>query len=246
MKVSVITATIGKPQLAKCIESIRKQTYKNVEHIVVLDGNEHWVAADQVLKQCSFPNGTNEHLIILPFSTGKNRYNGHRIYGACTYLANGDYLIWLDDDNSLEENHVESLVKLVQKNNLDWAYSFRKIVDDEDNVICDDDCENLGQWKSVLNDYFVDVNCFFVNKNLALSISPIWYRQAREPGVVEVDRALSACLMHEQNKLKFDASKKYTVRYRVGSTGISVKKEFFLEGNKKINQIYNGKLPWKE
>ncbi len=246
MKVSIITATVGKPQLANCIESVRNQTYKNIEHIVVLDGNEHWIAADQVLKQCSFPNGTNEHLIILPFSTGKDRFNGHRIYGAFTYLANGHFVFWLDDDNSIESNHVESLVKLVTENKLDWAYSLRKIVDDNDNVICNDDCESLGKWKSVLNDHFVDVNCFFLRRDIAVSISPIWNRKAREPGVMEVDRALTAILMHEQNKLKFDTNNDYTVRYRVGSTDISVKKEFFLEGNKKIKQFYKGELPWKK
>lgn len=246
MKVSVITATIGKPQLAKCIESIRKQTYKNVEHIVVLDGNEHWSTADLVLKQCSFPNGTNEHLILLPFPTGKNRYNGHRIYGGCSYFAAGDYVCWLDDDNEFTPDHIESLVNLVKENDLDWAYSLRQIVDDDGNFICYDDCENLGKWKSVLNDHFVDVNCFFVKRELAIQLTPIWYRQAREPNVMEVDRALTAVLMHPNNKLKFDTNGDYTVKYRIGSTGISVQKEFFIQGNADMLNRYSGKLPWKE
>jgi len=246
MKVSIITATIGKTQLANCIESVRNQTYKNIEHIVVVDGKEHWKNADEILTAVEFPvNGPQENLIVLPYSTGKDRFNGHRIYGAFTYLANGDFVFWLDDDNSIEPNHVESLVKLVTENKLDWAYSLRKIVDDNDNVICNDDCESLGKWKSVLNDHFVDVNCFFLRKDIAVSVSSIWNRKAREPGVMEVDRALTAVLMHEQNKLKFDTNNDYTVRYRVGSTGISVKKEFFIEGNKKMKAVYKGELPWK-
>lgn len=246
MKVSIITATIGKPQLKQCIQSIRKQKYKNVEHIVILDGQEHWQIAESILKECSFPNGVNEHLIVLPYATGKDRFNGHRIYAAFTYIVNGDFVFWLDDDNSIEPNHVESLVNLVKEKNLDWAYSFRKIVDDNNKVICNDDCESLGKWKSVINDHFIDVNCFFIRKDIAISLSPIWNRKAREPGVMEVDRALTAVLMHEQNKLKFDTNGKYTVRYRVGSTGISVKKEFFIQGNIKMKEFYKGKLPWKK
>ena len=54
MKVSIITATVGKPQLANCIESVRNQTYKNIEHIVVVDGKEHWNNADEILLPLNF------------------------------------------------------------------------------------------------------------------------------------------------------------------------------------------------
>lgn len=246
MKVSIITATIGKPQLANCIESVRNQTYQNIEHIVVVDGTEHWEKADEILMAAEFPDsGSKEHLITLPYPTGKDRFNGHRIYGAFTFISNGDYFIWLDDDNSLEPTHVEDLVNLVQKNNLDWAYSFRQIVDDNGNFICNDDCESLGAWKSVLNDNFIDLNCFFVKREVAVGMSPVWFRKAREPGVVEIDRAMSAILMHEKNNLKFDGTRNYTLKYRVGSTGISVQADFFLRGNEAMLKHYNNNLPWK-
>jgi|688.fasta_scaffold155207_2 glycosyltransferase involved in cell wall biosynthesis len=247
MKVSIITATIGKQQLAQCIESVRAQTYKNVEHIIVVDGKDNWQKTEPILYACEFPsNNTNEHIVLLPFATGKDRFNGHRIYGASTFLASGDFFIWLDDDNFIDPNHVESLVETVEKNKLDWAYSLRKIVDDKGNYICLDDCENLGKWKSILNDNFVDVNCFFIKRELAIQLAPIWYRKAREPNVMEVDRALTAILMHNSDKLKFDTNNEYTVNYRVGSTDISVRKEFFLQGNDAMLNRYDGKLPWKK
>lgn len=246
MRVSIVTATVGKPQLTRCIESVRKQTHQDVEHIVVVDGKEHWEKVDEILKALEFPNGKNEHLCVLPFATGKDRFNGHRIYGAFNFFINGDYVIWLDDDNTIEPNHVQSLVEVTKQKDLHWAYSFRKIVDDEGRFICYDDCESLGKWKSVLNDNFVDVNCFFVKKDLAIQLSHIWYRKAREPNVMEVDRALSAILMHEKNNLKFDTNWDYTLNYRVGSTGISVKADFFLQGNQAMMQQYNGELPWKK
>jgi len=39
-------------------------------------------------------------------------------------LQMADYHIWLDDDNMLSPNHVESLVKLVQEKNLDCGIFF--------------------------------------------------------------------------------------------------------------------------
>jgi len=247
MKVSVITATTGGVRLANCIESIRNQTYKNIEHYVIVDGSDRWKQTSEILNAMEFPDGNNEFVIVLPHATGLNRFNGHRIYGGFSFLTNGDYITWLDDDNEFTPNHIESLVKITQEKQLDWAYSLRQIVDSKGEFICNDDCENLGKYKSVLNDHFVDVSCFFVRRELAVNIAPIWYRQARPPnGMMEVDRALTAVLMHEQNKLKFDSNNDYTVKYRVGSTGISVQTDFFINGNAEMLKRYAGKLPWKQ
>ena len=247
MKVSIITPTTGNPYLAECIASVRAQTYSNIEHIVVVDGKQRWENTDEILLAAEFPNGVNEHVCVLPYPTGTNRYNGHRVYGAATYFADGDYHLWLDDDNILEPNHIESLVKLVQEKNLDWAYSLRKIIDKDGNVLCLDDCESLGMWASILHpqDFFVDVNCYFVKKEHAVSITPVWYRKFREPGQMEIDRAIAAVLMHPNNKLKFDCTRDYTVKYRVGNTGLSVQADFFLRGNEAMLQRHNGVLPWK-
>jgi glycosyltransferase involved in cell wall biosynthesis len=247
MKVSVITATTGGVRLADCIDSVRNQTYKNIEHYVIVDGSDRWEQTSEILNAMEFPNGNNEFVIVLPHATGLNRFNGHRIYGGFSFLTNGDYIAWLDDDNEFTPNHIESLVKITQEKQLDWAYSLRQIVDSKGEFICNDDCENLGKYKSVLNDHFVDVSCFLVRRELAVNIAPIWHRQARPPnGVMEVDRALTAVLMHEQNKLKFDSNNDYTVKYRVGSTGISVQADFFINGNAEMLKRYAGKLPWKQ
>jgi hypothetical protein len=136
---------------------------------------------------------------------------------------------------------------LVKEKDLDWAFSFRKIIDQEGKVICLDDCESLGKWASVLNpnDFFIDVNCYFVKKQVAIGMVPLWYRKFREPGQPEIDRVLASTLMHPNNKLKFDGTLDYTVKYRVGNTGLSVQADFFLNGNDIMTRRYNGVLPWK-
>ncbi len=247
MKVSIITPTTGNSYLAECIESVRAQTYENIEHIIVVDGKERWEKAGEILKASEYPRQSKEYLCVLPYATGTNRYNGHRVYGAATYFADGDFHLWLDDDNMLSPNHVESLVKLVKEKNLDWAYSFRKIIDKDSRILCQDDCESLGMWASILHpqDFFVDVNCYFVKKEVAVQMSPVWYRKFREPGQMEIDRAIAAVLMHPNNKLKFDCTRDYTVKYRVGNTQLSVQADFFIQGNKKMLERHNGKLPWK-
>lgn len=234
-KVTIITATTGTNYLEQNIESVAKQTYKDIQHLIVVDGDHHYKKAKKHIVK-------NNDVIVLPYATGTEQYNGHRIYGGCTYLAKGDYLIYLDEDNWLEPNHVESLIDCIDDG---WACSLRKITDMEGNFICNDDCESLGNWESVLGDLFVDVNCFFLPKRIALQLTPLWYRRARHPNdQPEVDRVLTYTLKH--NKIKCTVSGEYTINYRAGNRADSVQAQFFLEGNRIMNKKYNGNLPWSK
>ena len=245
MKVTVITATTGNPLLAGCLRSVAEQTHPDVTHLLVGDGPEHWEKIEKICQQANFPNGTNQFYLQLPYPIGKDRWNAHRIYPAATYMAEGDFIMYLDEDNVLEPNHIKSLVKLVTEKNLQWAYSLRKIIDKDGNYLCHDDCESLGKWASVLDprDFFVDVNCYFVRRDVAVAITPAWYRKFREPGQPEVDRVLAQVLMN--NFKQYDCTHEYSLLYTVGNTQHSVQKEFFERGNAAMLQRYDGKLPWK-
>jgi glycosyltransferase involved in cell wall biosynthesis len=234
--VTIITPTTGTKHLEHCVDSVANQSYKNIQHLIVVDGKEHRKKAEQQIH-------SDADVLVLPYNTGHDQYNGHRIYGASTFLAKGAYYIFLDEDNWLEPNHVESLVNSIDNNG--WAYTLRKIVDTEGNYICNDDCESLGNWQSILNDYFVDVNCYMVRKDIALNFAPGWYRRARHPQEQpEVDRLLSEWL--RQNKFKANCTGEYTVNYRVASRADSVTGEFFLKGNEYMKQRLNGEFPWRK
>ena len=236
--VTVITPTTGSHQLYNVLASVSKQTYSNIEHIVVADGPQYSKATQGMLE------GSQALLMQLPYNTGHSQYNGHRIYGAMSYIANGDYLCFLDQDNWYEDNHIESLVDVIQQGN-DWAYSLRKIVSQEGKYICNDDCESLGKWDSVINDKFIDVNCFMIPKAAAIQFSPYWYRRARHPQEQpEVDRILSPFMM--QMCKKFDTNGEYTVNYRVASRADSVQDVFFIKGNEVMKQRMNGEYPWRK
>lgn len=240
--VTVVTPTIGTDHLKKALESVQKQTYKHVQHLVFVDGKKHLDKVADIIKSVDISNKPLD-IIPLPYPTGTDRFNGHRIYGAAPFLCKGDFICFLDEDNWFDENHVESMLETIKGNQ--WAFSLRKIVDVDGNFVCNDDCESLGNFPSVLNenDYFVDVGCFFLPKEVALQTSSIWYRKAREPGVPEVDRFLTHIL--RQNNLTSSCSGKYSLNYRAGNTERSVKKEFFLQGNEVMAQKYNGNFPWR-
>jgi glycosyltransferase involved in cell wall biosynthesis len=236
--VTIVTPTIGTRHLEENLHSVSKQTYKNLKHLVVTDGKEYTEKTESLVSK--FPKA--KHL-VLPENTGRGGYNGHRIYAAASYLVETDFFCFIDEDNWIDTDHVIGLLEAA--NNKHWSFSFRKIVDQESKYVCNDDCESLGLWESCLGDFFVDVGCYFLPKNLAVQLSPLWYRRARHPQEQpEIDRLLINVL--RQNNLTYNASRKYSLNYRTGNRGDSVQSEFFLQGNAAMLTKHNGKLPWKE
>ncbi|AGY59947.1 glycosyltransferase family A protein [Gloeobacter kilaueensis] len=240
--VSIITPATGNPLLKQAVESVQKQDYEFLEHFIVIDGQPREAQVLEVLAGLSFRKQAS--LMCLPYPTGTGRYNGHRIYGAAGFLVRGDYLICLDEDNWLEPEHVSSLVRSVGERGLEWGYALRNIVDPAGRFVIKDDCESLGKWPSYLDDsdFHIDVNCYFLRKNVAISIAPLWYRRAKEPGVQSVDRAICGHLL--EYFPHFQTTGRYTVNYRTGSTEQSVQPEFFIRGNQVMQERYPQGFPW--
>lgn len=249
--VTVITASTAKPYLKRCIESVVNQSYTNVRHLIFIDGEEAQDRLDDDYLLSHAVINPKVDIVSLPFSIGKDRWNGHRMYGAGTYIADGDYVIFLDDDNTLDKEHILQCYNALQDSGIEegkprWSYSLRKIVDIDGNFLCNDDCESLGNWASVCHpqDYFVDVNCYFLPKNMAVWVSPIWYRKFREPGQPEVDRLLCHKL---RSAVAGTCTGYYSINYAVASNSqLSVRPEFFENGNKMMSDRYNGVYPWRK
>jgi glycosyltransferase involved in cell wall biosynthesis len=245
--VTVITSTTANPLLDKTLRSVQSQTHKKMQHLVIVDGPEHHVKVtlmvDEVKKD--FPDAIID-VIYLPYSTGKGRWNGHRNLAAGIFFSKGDFICFLDDDNTMDESHVAECWKTINENGNNWVYSLRKIVDKQHNFLCNDDCESLGNWPSILNpqDYFVDMNCYFLPKPLSLMIAPAMHRKFREPGQMEVDRAMISVL--KSAKTSFRTTGKYTINYAVGGSALSVAPEFFVRGNQKMSEMYPNGFPWRK
>lgn len=238
-KVSVITAAIGRPELQQCVESVAKQSYNQVEHIVVADGPARAKQVEKLLK----PLSSRPHIVTLPFVTGHSNYFSHRIYGAMPFFTNADWVVYLDEDNWIEVDHVSRLVALAKACHLQWAYALRNIVSWQGKHICRDDCNSLGWWPSYDGGYHhVDSNCFFIKRSIAVAFSHIWHRPAYDPKLESPDRALCMQLLKEHPQVF--TTGEYSVNYRIGGHRSEADdRAFYMLGNRIMSHLYR-RFPW--
>lgn len=248
MLVTVVSAVTGNPLMRQALESVQSQTYPHIEHLIVIDGEEREAQARAILAEMDVSRHKT-HVICLPYATGKDGFICHRIYGMAPFLVNGDYLCYLDEDNWYDPNHVQSLVNVVTENNLDWAYSLRKIVDKDGNFACLDDCESLGKWAHQNNAHLVDTNCYFLKRSIAVEFSGTWYAKFRENKgantyIDNPDKALCQILLEKYSKLGTTGI--YSVNYRLGGSESSVGLVFFHQHNLIKQQQYPHGFPWRK
>ena len=232
MKVAVVTPTIASEHLAKCIDSVDKQTYEDLTHYIFIDGCQYEPKAREILVGSS-----KTRMIELEENVGKGWY-GHRVYAACSFLVNADVICYLDEDNFFEPNHIETVVKKLQEGN-DWVYSLRNIHDKEGKFLCEDNCESLGKWPVYFNPevHHIDTSCFAVRRDVAVRIGHAWY------GQWGADRQFFGAL--KNHFPKYSCTNQYTTNYRLDGNENSVNEEFFIEGNKINSEKYQGNFPWK-
>jgi glycosyltransferase involved in cell wall biosynthesis len=235
-KATVIIPTTGTDTLVKCIESVLTQTYPTLAYIVI-DGFQYKEKVSEILYSMDLDEKDWVTLTI-PQNIGSGGFYGHRVYAGVSHFVNSDYVLYLDQDCFLDEDHVESAINTIETNNLDWCYSLRKIVDKKGEYVCNDDCESLGKWNPVMQYNHVDTNCYCIKTSIATKICQVWH------GKWGQDRVFySAMSQHFPN---FDCSGKYTLNYRIEGNEGSVRPEFFEQWNQRVDELYNGKLPWRK
>lgn len=105
--VSIIIRTCGRPNvLREALISLRRQTYKNIEIVIVEDGENK---AEEMIKT-EFLD-----LNIIYKATGEKQ-GRCKVGNLGMELAHGKYLNFLDDDDLLFADHVETLVQALLKN----------------------------------------------------------------------------------------------------------------------------------
>jgi len=231
LKVAVVTPTINSEHLQQCLESVEKQTYKNLTHYIFIDGCQYEPKVKELIRQYS-----KTRYVELEENVGKGWY-GHRVYSACSFLVNADIICYLDEDNWYEPCHINKLVEKIQNGN-DWAYSLRKIYSKESEHLCDDNCESLGKWPVYFNNqvFHIDTSSFAIKRDIAVRIGHAWY------GQWGADRQFFSNLsMHFP---KFDCTHAHTLCYRLDGNPNSVTKEFFDQGNEVMRKKYGDVFPW--
>lgn len=231
----IIIPTIGKPELHDCIASCLNQTYENLKIRIVVDGVKYKSNVDRIINRYSFNNKLE--IDVLTDNVGSGGWYGHRVYAAYSLLVNQDYVFYLDEDNILEPNHVESMISLCEKNNLKWCYSLRNIVSENKEFICQDNCESLGKWIPYTNYAHIDTSCYCLSLDVAQRYSSAIF------GKWGADRNFYNTLNHYEHN--YHTTGLYTLNYRLGGNEGSVKKEFFEHGNSIVTDKYNGNFPWR-
>ena len=233
MTATVIIPTIGVPELRTAITSVLSQS-TDTQCLVVCDGVQFKGKTSAIVSE--YLGNKNLKVCYLNDNVGANGYYGHRIYAAFSHLVNTEYVLFLDQDNWFENNHVKSCIDTIEDNNLDWAYSLRRIFDKDGTYICDDNCESLGNWDSCAGYKHIDTNCYCIRTNVAAHVASVWH------GGWGQDRVYRDVLM--TNYPKYIGTGVHTVAYRLAGNDGSVSKEFFDQGNKFMNDKYNGEFLW--
>lgn len=237
MSATVIIPTTGSRELHTAIKSVLDQTY-DTKCYVVCDGPEFVYGVKNHIKQFEkHPKYKNIIFCSLPINVGSNGFYGHRVYAAFTHLVDTQYVMYLDQDNWLKPNHVMECIRTIEDKGLDWCYSLRDIYEGEE-FICHDDCESLGRWQTYHGLNHIDTNTYCLKTEIAVKLASAWH------GGWGQDRVFLSAISHHFKK--FDCSQEYTVNYRVAGNKGSVTKEFFINGNKIMNEKYNGVLPWQK
>ena len=234
MTATVIIPTTGSSELKIAVESVLNQTYSATCYLVV-DGERFRNATKKIVDK-HFKKEPNLKICELPINVGANGFYGHRVYAAFTHLVDTEYVLYLDQDNWFDKDHVQSCVDTIKHNNLDWCYSLRRVCSKEGDYITNDDCESLGKWKTYHGVNHIDTNCYCISTKIAIRLASAWH------GGWGQDRVfLSAIAQHFP---KWDCTHKYSVNYRVDGGQGSVTAEFFINGNKIMQERYNGEFPW--
>ena len=242
LSILVITPTTGSPELVDAIKSVQNQTNKVVEHLLIVDGVRFSDRVDNTLHDAGIKTNGKLRRIDLPFNTGSGGFYGHRIMAGFGHLINHDYVLFLDQDNWFEPDHVNSLINIIESKKLDWAYSLRRIFDKDKNYITVDNCESLGRWAAWVNKdaYLIDTSSYCFKTSFYRQVCHIWDHGWGG------DRRFYTILKDHIKHDNYACSGKYTLNYRLGGNDGSVQAEFFIDGNSKHAEVYPEGYPWNQ
>lgn len=164
MLVSVIIPAFNAGnRIVKTLESMKNQTYSNMEILVVLDG-----CTDDTLEWCKKCQLQDERIKIIEQENQgvyAARYNGIK-------HANGEYLMFCDSDDYISENAVEKLVEVVERNKSDLVrFRYEKITNGETQYFQEEYFKNVSEMTIDKEEFKEKVYPFFLNSYM---ISSIW------------------------------------------------------------------------
>lgn len=236
LTVGVITATRNHPLLQECVRSIDNQTYP-CKHYLVADGVVDYIEFGSMVSEYA---SDDRYVAYWPTKIKKDPINAGRIYAACPALINEDITMMLNEDDMYAPDHIESLVNMIESQNLDWAYSHRAIYSKEGKYLFDDNCEALGHDHEVFHvpgHNFAEACAMAMRTEAFVKCSPAFNVLSPYQDRMFYNTAV-------KNFPNFGSTKKATMLFRLGGNAQSVTKLFFELGNAEMAKRYPNGLPW--
>lgn len=114
--------------IQKCLDSVINQEYKNKEIIIIDDGsNDKSIEIIEAFKE----NHKKENITLIC----QNNLNAAIARNKGIDLAKGDYILFLDSDDELEENILKNSIILLEENNVDMLIGNYTDIDERDKNI---------------------------------------------------------------------------------------------------------------
>lgn len=125
-KVTVIVSVFNAgPYLVPCLDSIVNQTYRNLEILLINDGS-----TDGSALVCEQYKAKDERVRVIHKKLGGSGVGAAR--NTALPFITGDYVLFVDNDDWLEETHVEFLYRALKEHDADISIAnFTEYIDDE-------------------------------------------------------------------------------------------------------------------
>lgn len=176
--VAVVTPTVGRSTVLDAVASVFAQA--ETLRIQLLIGVDAPIApfGDLIRRLESGPPNVTSYLFYPGYSTSVRHgglhpaRDGGVLRSVLTYLANAQYVAYLDDDNWWDAEHLQSLLGAIAGKS--WAFSHRWFIHPVTRkVVCEDTWESVGPGKGLFRERFggwVDPNCLLLDK---MSCEPV-------------------------------------------------------------------------
>ena len=141
MKISIIIPVYKvEKYIDRCIKSVQEQTFKNIEIILVDDGSpdrcgeicDKYARDDSRIKVIHKENGG--------LSDARN---------AGTEIADGDYIMYVDSDDTIEKTTCEELVNIIEKYNADIICFNLNLINEETQEIIKEKFYNYSNTRNI-------------------------------------------------------------------------------------------------
>ena len=135
-KVSVIVPAYNvEKYIEKCVNSIRQQTYKNLEIIVVNDGSTD--STEAILAKIA--KNDNRVIVISVENSGVSAARNCGIEN-----CSGEYIVFVDGDDYLASDFVEYMMSLINRTNAEFCLSRNCYTQNGESQVVDDSIDTLN------------------------------------------------------------------------------------------------------